>query len=132
MGTALLQTLLLFQRWTAERRDRLTEYQRVVCDLTAGRYPGAGPGLSIGAGAPHSREESMLTKEVTAKFKVSGVGAPYDGQVNIALLVDYEDGRNKEWAKYTPSGQIQMTVKESVAPAFPLNQAFLVTFTPDD
>lgn len=57
-------------------------------------------------------------KQVSAKIKVSSATPLADGQVAVVIGPDYEDGRNSEWAKYTPGLGIQMTVKEEVAEAF--------------
>ena len=69
---------------------------------------------------------------VTAKVKVSGKGEPVDGQVAMSFTADYNDERNKEWAKYTPALFIQMTVLESVAEKFSVDQAFTLTFSPEE
>lgn len=65
---------------------------------------------------------------VTAKVKLSSKGEVSDGQVALQFYPDYEDGRNKEWAKYTPGASFQMTVLESVADRFEAGGAYLVTF----
>ncbi len=57
-------------------------------------------------------------KQVSAKVKVNSATPLADGQVAVVIGPDYEDGRNAEWAKYTPGLGIQMTVKEEVAEVF--------------
>ena len=77
--------------------------------------------------------------DVTAKIKVTGK-TPFkirkDGedvldQVGLGFNADYDDGRNKEWSKYTPAISVTMTVKPEVAEHFEMGQAFTLTFTPD-
>lgn len=43
-----------------------------------------------------------------------------DRQSSLIFTCDYMDGRNKEWSRYTPSAQLQMTVKGSIADEFNL------------
>lgn len=77
---------------------------------------------------------------VTAKVKLSSK-TPYnilvDGkealdQVGLAFQADYDHGRNKEWAKYTPAISVMMTVKPEVAEHFQLNEPFTLVFIPDE
>lgn len=49
----------------------------------------------------------------------------------LSFCADYKDGRNKEWAAYTPSLQFTMTVKNEVADQFAPGQSFTVTFEPE-
>lgn len=65
---------------------------------------------------------------VTAKVKLQSKGEVYDGQVALTFFPDYEDGRNKEWAKYTPGLNFQMTVLESVGEKFNVGDKYTVTF----
>jgi hypothetical protein len=53
-----------------------------------------------------------------------------DGQVRLEFGPDYDDDRNKDWAKYTPALSFSATVKEEVADReFPSNgDTFTVTF----
>lgn len=66
----------------------------------------------------------------TAKVKLVGWTEVDDGkQVSLSFSPDYEDGRNKEWAKYTPALSLSMVVKTEVANAnFEKNGAYLLTF----
>jgi hypothetical protein len=57
-------------------------------------------------------------KQVSAKIKVQSATPLSDGQVAVVIAPDYEEGRNAEWAKYTPGLSMQMTVKEEVAEVF--------------
>lgn len=53
-------------------------------------------------------------------------------QVTLEFQADYKDGRNKEWAEYTPALSITMTLKKSVAVNFNVGDAFLLTFEKED
>lgn len=68
---------------------------------------------------------------VTAKVALSQMNRSADGQVGLTFVPDYADGRNKEWAMYTPAASFQMTVKASVAEHFTLGAAYTVTFEPE-
>lgn len=68
---------------------------------------------------------------ITAKVSLSQMNYSADGQVSLTFVADYDDGRNKEWSKYTPSATFQMAVKSSVAEQFPLGTAYTVTFEPN-
>lgn len=67
---------------------------------------------------------------ITAKMQLATMSHHADGQTGLSFVVDYQDGRNKEWSKYTPGGQIQLTVKSEVAEHFELGGSYLVTFEP--
>ena len=70
---------------------------------------------------------------ITAKAVVNSV-QEYKGtdgeidQVSIGMNADYSDGRNKEWAKYTPALSVNISVKPELAHLFPMGQAFTLTF----
>ena len=51
-----------------------------------------------------------------------------DGQVQLLFNADYNDGRNKEWAKYTPALSLSMTVIDSVADQFDVSGKYTLTF----
>jgi hypothetical protein len=71
---------------------------------------------------------------VTAKIKCTGktrVEPGDDGQFNLTFGPDYDDGRNAEWAKYTPRLTLTMGVKASVAEHFEQGAAYTLTFTPE-
>lgn len=68
----------------------------------------------------------------TAKVAVARKDSAGDGETDLVFSADYADGRNKEWAKYTPSLDMRMRVKNSVAEQFSPGQAFLLTFEPVD
>lgn len=67
---------------------------------------------------------------ITAKVQLRSKGPVQDGQVALEFCPDYADGRNKEWAKYTPGLSLNMTVLESVADRFEPMGSYTLTFTP--
>jgi hypothetical protein len=67
--------------------------------------------------------------QITAKVKCTRHEALGDGQTALEFQADYDDGRNKEWAKYTPSFSVNTTVLDSVAENFERGEACTVTFT---
>ena len=69
---------------------------------------------------------------ITAKMQLATKAHHADGQTNLKFVVDYQDGRNKEWSRYTPAGAIDLTVKSEVAENFTLGGSYLVTFEPDE
>lgn len=73
-------------------------------------------------------------RSVTAKVYCSGKalsaskgGVPNGASVTFAC--DYADGRNSEWAQYTPSLSLTMQVKDP--DLFELGRAYTLTFTPE-
>jgi hypothetical protein len=52
------------------------------------------------------------------------------GQAALFFDADYNDERNKEWAKYTPALSLNMTVTEEVAEQFEQGGRYLLTFEP--
>lgn len=74
----------------------------------------------------------MITAKVTLASKVAqGVGTPYEG-VNLTFSADYNDGRNKEWAKATPYLNLIMVVTPEVAERFELSTKYTLTFEPNE
>lgn len=69
---------------------------------------------------------------ITAKIKVTNMSSPVGGQQTISFSPDYNDERNKEWAQFTPSLSLSMSVKDEVAGYFAVGQAFTLTFTPEE
>lgn len=69
---------------------------------------------------------------LTAKIVLRSKGPVLDGQVALEFVPDYNDGRNKEWAKYTPGMSLHMTVLESVADQLEAQGAYTLTFTPSE
>lgn len=55
---------------------------------------------------------------VTAKFKLSRItpwGEEEDSNVEYEFTPDYAEGKNAEWAKFTPAGVLRMTVNNPAA-----------------
>jgi hypothetical protein len=69
---------------------------------------------------------------VTAKIKLVSKGEPLDGQVQLFFDADYDDDRNREWAKYTPGLNLQMNVMEEVADHFEVGKPITLEFVEDD
>lgn len=66
----------------------------------------------------------MITAKVILRSRES-VG---DGQTRLTFYPDYADGRNKEWAKYTPALFLDMTVLDEVAMKFDSDGGYTLTF----
>jgi pimeloyl-ACP methyl ester carboxylesterase len=66
--------------------------------------------------------------KTTAVVSVYTKGESQGGQTALAFGADYNDERNKEWAKYTPGLRVQMTVLDSVAEQFEQGGRYLLTF----
>jgi hypothetical protein len=71
----------------------------------------------------------MSDVNVTAKVKCTRHQPASEGQTWMEFQADYDDGRNREWAKYTPAFSVNTTVKDEVAEKFELGEAYTVTFT---
>lgn len=69
-----------------------------------------------------------MSKQVTAKVTVTGKTKVADDQYTVHFTPDYNDGRNKEWAKFTPALSLSMTVKEPVSDFFEAGKGYLLTF----
>lgn len=68
---------------------------------------------------------------VTAKIKCQTKESwGTDGQVRVTFVPDYNDDRNKEWARFTPALSLDMTLKDEVAHHFETGQAYTLTFEP--
>lgn len=65
---------------------------------------------------------------LTSKRDIDGAGE----QVQLGFNADYNDERNKEWARYTPGLSVTMTVIGSVAENFDLGGRYLLTFVKQD
>ena len=55
--------------------------------------------------------------QITARFYVSQITKSPSDYGTVTLQPAYKDGKNKEWAKYTPSGRIDLNVGVEL-PAF--------------
>lgn len=65
----------------------------------------------------------------------SKAAVPYDEtqydepeQYALTFAADYNDGRNAEWAKYTPALSLSMSVRADVAEQFTQGQALELVF----
>lgn len=64
---------------------------------------------------------------VSAKIKLQSKTNCND-QVTLQFVPDYDDERNKEWAKYTPALSLSMTVLPEVAERFEAGAAYTLLF----
>ena len=67
----------------------------------------------------------------TAKIVCTAKTPAGDGQTRLGFSPDYLDGRNAEWAKYTPALGLTMTVLDQVATKIRQGQAVTLLFTED-
>ncbi len=72
----------------------------------------------------------MITAKVVCQSK-SELGEGENRQVTVTFVPDYADGRNKEWALYTPGLSLTMGLRGSVADRFEVGQAFELRFVPE-
>lgn len=68
-----------------------------------------------------------MTK-TTAVATLYNKGPVVEGQAALTFTADYNDERNKDWAKYTPALTVNMTVIDSVAAQFEQGGRYLLTF----
>lgn len=68
-----------------------------------------------------------ITAKVTLSTKTVSVGS-----VGLNFAADYQDGRNKEWAAYTPTLNLSMTVIPKVAEKFNVGAHYTLTFTEEE
>lgn len=66
----------------------------------------------------------MITAKVTCQTKAPAG----EGQFEVTFVPDYADGRNKDWALYTPSLSLSMTVRGEVADRFEPGRAYTLQF----
>lgn len=69
----------------------------------------------------------MITAKVTCCKKQTPGGAG-EGSTTLSFAPDYADGRNAEWAKYTPSLSLTMTVKGEVGDRFEAGKPYTLQF----
>lgn len=69
----------------------------------------------------------MVTAKVTCTSK-SEIGEGDNRQANVTFGADYADGRNKEWAMYTPALNLTMTLNGPVGDRFEQGKAYTLTF----
>lgn len=69
----------------------------------------------------------MVTAKIQVQSKLeTGVGE--ERQVVVTFTPDYNDGRNKEWSRYTPALGLSLTLKGEVADRFAVGKAYTLTF----
>lgn len=68
---------------------------------------------------------------VLAKFYVQTKTEYQGGQISIVMAPVYSDNdENKDWAKYTPSGKLEMMIdNESAAKFFEVGKEYYLRFT---
>lgn len=72
---------------------------------------------------------------ITAKIICTGKSESGEGdarQANVSFAADYADGRNKEWAPYTPGLSLTMGLKGEVADRFEVNQRYELRFVEEE
>jgi hypothetical protein len=75
---------------------------------------------------------SEITAKITCQAKTVQAEGTDSEQVNLTFVPDYNDGRNKEWARFTPGLSLTMGVKPEVAEHFEPGDHFTLTFTKED
>lgn len=68
---------------------------------------------------------------ITAKVECTRKTDAHSGTVDLTFGADYADGRNKEWAEFTPALSMTMNVKGSVAEHFQPGAKYTLTFEPE-
>ena len=66
--------------------------------------------------------------KTTAVATLSSKGESNAGQTQLSFSADYNDERNKAWAKYTPGLSVIMHVTDEVAEQFEQGGRYLLTF----
>lgn len=69
----------------------------------------------------------MITAKVTLQSKTVTVD-----QDQLTFHPDYNSGRNKEWAKYTPALNFNMSVKHEIGEQFEVGKAYTISFEPNN
>lgn len=72
---------------------------------------------------------------VTAKVVCSSKAESGEGENRQAVLgfrADYDDGRNKEWSRYTPNLSLSMTVKGTVGDLFEQDARYTLQFIAEE
>lgn len=72
---------------------------------------------------------------VTAKVMLNSKmesGTGDNRQVVAAFSANYSGGQNSEWAIYTPSLSLNMTLRGEVADQFMIGQEYTLTFEPSE
>ncbi|MFG2054758.1 hypothetical protein ACGFI9_12075 [Micromonospora sp. NPDC048930] len=72
----------------------------------------------------------MITAKIVCQSKQES-GEGDDRQVVVTFAPDYNDGRNKEWARWTPGLSLTMGLKGEVADRFEVGRPYTLTFSED-
>ena len=76
-----------------------------------------------------NKEDPTMLGSVKAKFTVQSVTDFGNGQKNVSFRAAMSDG-NTDWSKYTPSGQMEMTITNPPAAAFfEPGESYFLSFT---
>lgn len=75
---------------------------------------------------------SNITAKVVCDSKTGEAGEGDDRTVNVAFRPDYQDGRNAEWARWTPGLSLTMGLRGAVADLFEVGRPYTLTFTQED
>jgi hypothetical protein len=79
----------------------------------------------------HTPRRPMITAKVQVNTKLeSGVGDAR--QVVVAFTADHAGGRNKEWALYTPSLQLSLSLKGEIADRFDVGSRWTLQFAEEE
>lgn len=73
----------------------------------------------------------MITAKTQCQSKTES-GEGDSRQATVTFVPDYADGRNKEWALYTPGLSLTICLKGAVADRFEQGKAYTLTFTEED
>ncbi len=73
----------------------------------------------------------MITAKIQCQSKLE-TGDGDKRQTALTFVPDYTDGRNAEWALYTPGLALTMTVKGIVGDRFEQGKAYTLTFEESD
>jgi len=69
----------------------------------------------------------MITAKVSCVSKTE-TGEGDERYANVTLGADYNDGRNAEWAKWTPSMSVTMTLNGRAAALFEAGKKYTLQF----
>lgn len=74
----------------------------------------------------------MVTAKITCQGKTVQSEGTENEQVQLTFVPDYQDGRNAEWARFTPALSLTMNVKPEVAAHYEQGAHYTLTFTEED
>jgi len=73
----------------------------------------------------------MVTAKIFCASKTE-TGELDERQATVTFAPDYADGRNKEWALYTPGLSLTMGLRGAVADRFEVGKVYTLTFAPEE